>query len=507
MSKPTESKVESLGDLAVTGLSWQVVANFLRFGAQFGITVVLARLLPPEDFGVIGIAYLIIGFVQVVSDLGFGQAIIQRDELTERHIRVCHTISVSFALLLVVALFFTAPMVASFFNDLRVSPAIQALTLSTLFVGFGITAASMLARNMAFKAIIIIELISAVLGYGVVSIAMAYTGFGYWSLIAGAIVQSFLASTLSYIAIRHPLKPLLAQAEFRDLVGFSTGSSLTSISAYFALKGDYFFVGRNMSAHALGLYARAYTLMELPLIFFGAALSKVLFPVASRIRQDKSRFKRGYLTAMLVSVSLSLPVSLALVILAPEIILVLFGEVWKPSIPLLQILCLFGVFRMSYNTAAAFLRAKGHVYYLFACIVIYGVAVCVGAWYFSTRQNLAGVAWAIGCSLLIMWTFVTFVANRKFEVRVGEFLVTLYHAATPGLVIATFLAVFIHGLRTIGWHPAVILVLGLTVFSSMFAYGVWRQFKRLDHPAMNSLLERITKHFGTRWLTTSTLDQ
>ena len=135
-----ETPEVGLSRLAISGVAWQVVANLIRFGGQFIIGIALARLLPPEDFGIVGIATIATGFAATMATLGLGPAVIQRKEVTERHLRVCQTASLGMSFLVMLALQFSAGAVGDFFNDERVTPVLQVLALTFLLSGFSVTA-------------------------------------------------------------------------------------------------------------------------------------------------------------------------------------------------------------------------------------------------------------------------------------------------------------------------------------------------------------------------------
>lgn len=485
---------QNLSRQTVSGLSWQMLSGVVRFVAQFGIGIALARLLPPEDFGIIGIAYIATGFASILTDLGLGPAIIQRKELTERHVRVCHTLSVMVAVAIGVVLYGSAGLVADFFKDARVEPVLQVLALTFPFSGFGITAAALLTRQMAFSTLVKIELITSIVGYGAVAVTMAALGYGYWSLVGGTIVQTVLATVLKYAATRHDLRPFAARDEFRDLFGFSAGMSLTSTANYFARQGDYFVVGRLMNATSLGLYSRAYSLMTLPLSFFGNALSSVLFPAASKVQDDPERFRRAFLTAFALSVAVSLPVSLAVVILAPEIILVLYGDKWVATIPLLQILAMFGVFRMSYNTAASFIKAKGQPYRMLASQLVYALLVIGGSWWAGQVAGLMGVAWAVGLAILSQWILVVVFSIIATVTKPYELARTMVYAAVPGVGTSAVMLLTVSGLRAASASPFVVFFAGFGVFAVISTLSLASYARRLDHPAVNEML-RKTQYF------------
>lgn len=484
----SEQESDNLSQQTVSGLSWQMLASVVKFVSRFGIGIVLARLLPPEDFGIVGLAYIATGFASTLADLGLGPALIQRKEINERHVRVSQTISLLMAGVMAVVLYAGAGLVADFFNDPRVEPVLQILTLTFLFSGYSITAGALLTRRLAFDITVKIELLASIVGYGGVAIGLAVAGYGYWSLVWGTITQTVISAVLTYLAARHPLRPLIAKAEIRDLFSFSVGMSLTSTVNYFARQGDYFVVGRLMSATSLGLYSRAFTLMEMPHSFLGSALSRVLFPAAARVQDDPERFRRAFLTTFTFSIAIALPITLTVAVLAPEIILVLYGAKWAAAIPILQILALFGAFRMSFNTAAAFVRARGQAYRMLLSNIVYGVLVLSGAWWGGLMAGLEGVAWGVGGAIVGCWLVIVAFAIAAASVPFSQFLRSLASATAPGLLIglATFGVAFVT--RSVTDSLFVVLAVAGALSGVLTLWSLSRQARRLNHPALLRLI-------------------
>lgn len=465
-------------------MSWQVLGSIVKFLARFGIGIALARLLPPEDFGIVGIAMIATGFASTLADLGLGPALIQRNDIGPRHIRVSQTISTAASLLIAVALYASAGSIADFFGDARVGPVLKVLAITFVFSGSSITAGALLARRLAFDIVVRVEIIASIVGYGAVAVTLALAGFGYWSLVWGTISQAAISAVLTYSAERNSLRPLIAKREIAELFGFSAGMSLSSTVNYFARQGDYFVVGRLMNAASLGLYTRAFTLMELPHRLLGSALSRVLFPAASRAQDDPERFRRAFLMAFSLSVALSLPVSLTVAILAPEIILVLYGERWAASIPLLQILALFGAFRMSYNTAGAFVRARGQALRILLVNVCFGVLVLAGTWWAGSKAGLEGVAWGMGVAIVGCWALMVVLAKEAASASYTNMARHFALGAAPGLGVGIAVLFFASAMRGVEISNVVVLLSSGTLATMLTLWNLIRYTRRLQHPGL-----------------------
>ena len=480
-----------IGRETVTGISWQAAANLVQFVARFGFSIILARILLPEDFGVVAVATLATGFASTLTDLGLGPALIQRKSVSSGHIRSCFTFSTLAALAMGTLLFLSAGALASLFNEPRVEPVLQLLSITFPLSGVSITSRALLTRDLRFKTLVKIQLVATILGSGVLSVILAWMGFGYWALVWGQLGQGVGSSLLTYAAARHSLRPLFAAEPFKELFGFSFGMSLTSTVNYFALQGDYFVIGRMMDSAALGFYSRAYSLMQLPLSFLGGAISRVMFPVASRVQDQPERFRRAFLATFNLSLAFALPVSLVLGILAPELIIALYGEKWARTIPLLQILSLFGVFRMTYNSAAAFVRAKGQVYRLLLSQLFYATVVLAGSWYGASVGGLEGVAWGVGGAIVVMWTMVVGFALVAAGVGLLSFVREVTAVALPALAISALTFAATWGLRSTGIGSWGVLLLAGPLFVILFAGYLIIQGRRIDHPAIHKILGRI----------------
>ena len=422
---------QSLREQTASGLSWRFLTEVAQVVLQFGVGVLLARLLPPEDFGLVGLALIVINFGRIVSDLGLAESIVQYKHLARRHVRVGFTCSVLLGLLVTGCTYALAPLIADFFRDERITSLLRFIGISFFFTGLSIVAEALLRRRMNFKLLMIVEILSYGLGYGLVAVSLALAGFGEWSLAWGVVVQSVVNALLAYGLVRHAVRPLAALEAFKDLAGFGLGSSLTRIVNYFARKGDFFVVGRLLGPGPLGLYTRAYQTMKSPLGYSGHVLSKVLFPAVSRIQEETERVRSAYAKAISMTSLVTAPVLAIMFVLAPEIVIGLFGEQWEGAIRPLRILTVFGLFRTTYHVAAVFIKSRGFIYRLLAIQVVYAASVLGGTWVSAGRWGIEGVALAVGGSILIMWGLVTMVTNRITGTTTRQ-LVDMY---VPGVVL------------------------------------------------------------------------
>lgn len=442
MSKVSGDQEENLKDKAVGSTAWGFLDKGSNVLVSFIIGIVLARLLPPSDFGLIGLAMIVIGLGQIFVKLGMGPALIQKKDITERHVRVVFTTSIIAGVILSIIVFLSAPLTAFIFDNQKIIPIVKALSIIFVIAGLQIPSSALLNKKLDFRHIFYVSLVKSIL-YGFVSITLALVGFGVWSLVIGNIFQRIVSLLGNYWYVRHSLKPLFAKKEFYDLIHFGTGETLSGIFSYFALKGDYFVIGKLLGESALGLYTKAYNLMQAPTTQFVSVLTNVLFPTAAKLQADSERLQRAFLKSMSSISFFALPLCTLLALVAPELIVGLYGENWQGAIVPLQILGGFGIFRAMYNASSSFLKAKGLVFQIFWAQVIYGIVVLTTVWLASTAIGLLGAAWAVGLAIFIMWCIM-----MELNVRsMGLSRLDIAYTLKPGVILALVLLFSILSLR------------------------------------------------------------
>jgi len=377
----------SLSRRTVDAFAWGLLTESLRLVLLLAVQITLARLLPVEAFGLLAVAMLVVNFGSRLSEIGTASAIIQRSELSSRHVRAGFTLALLCGTTMTVAIWFGAPVAAVLFKVPTVTPILRLIGWVFAFDSIGSTAEALMQRRMDYRRLLFVSIVSYGVGYGILGITLSILGFGVWALAWATVAQAVMKSAMLLVLCPHPMAPYLFGRETRELLKFGIGMTLSKLATFAAQNGDYFVVARTLGLTALGLYSRAYQLMCLPIYQFSAILNAVLFPAYSSIQHDVDRLRRGYLTALSVSSIVVFPVLTVLAVAAPEVMGGVFGRQWAPAVVPLQILCAGGACYCIYNLADSLVRAKGAVYTKFLCHTIFALAVFMFA--------RAGAAWGI----------------------------------------------------------------------------------------------------------------
>lgn len=432
----------SLSGRTATAAQWRFGLSATQAAFQFGVGIVLARLLPPEDFGLLALAMIVAGFARFASNLGLAPAIIQRAELTDRHVRVAFTLSVVLGLAVFGVIFALAPLSAPLFQNDRVPDVLRGISVMFVATGLGNTAGALLRRDLDFRRIFWIVNISDLLGYGLLSVVLAFSGYGVWSLVIGTVTQKVLESALLLFTTGHSLKPLVSLEETRDITGYGVGFTLGGLAEYLGRTGDNFVTGRWLGSHALGIYSRAYGLMMLPQDYLSSIIEQVLFPAFSEVQEDRSRLGTAYLLAVQLVTLIAAPVMVGMVVAAPHMIVGLYGEKWSATVLPLQILCAVGSLRAIYPLAGSVARATGDVYPFFWRAIGYTVLVLGGA-YVGTRWGVPGVAGAVAGAVLFVYLAMAQLSLRLLPYRWKDF----WSFQGQGLLVAAVVGAVALGVR------------------------------------------------------------
>ena len=418
------------------GLVWASAEAAARTLVQTGVLIVLSRLLTPGDYGVVGAALIVVGISSIFSQLGVGPAIVQRLEIEPRHLDAAFAISMAFGLVTAVAIWLAAPAIAAFFAP--GDPQMQSLTpiLRWLCVIFpisalGVVSESLIQRDLRFDLIARAEVWSYFTGFGCVAIVLAWCGWGAWALVCGQIVQALMRTEMILRSITWRPRPSCRRSAMRDLFHFSAGLTVARLLNYIATTGDNMVVGRALGASALGVYGRAYQLMSQPANLIGNVLDKVLFPAMAKVQDCDERLGRVYRQGVGLLASVMLPISAMIYLLAPEIVQVLLGPKWEGVIFPLQIFSVALLFRTGMKLSNSLIRARGQVYQMALCQLIYA-ATTVGFAWLGRAWGIEGVCYGVLASILLCFTICAAICLRGL--RMGWLAFLREHL--PGLWLA-----------------------------------------------------------------------
>lgn len=468
MAEPREP---ALANRTVAAFRWSALTTLGEVLLSLGILAVLARLLAPRDFGIIAIALVFVGLLHAVGRLGIGPAIIQRADLTQRHIVTGFTLSVVLGVLLAAGLWLAAPATAGFFTEPEVPAILGALSVIFVIIQLGETSRCLLNRQLGFRQLMVARILSQAAGYGLVAITMALLGYGVWSLVGGFVAQQtlFAAAVLAYQP--PPFRLGIGRRETLDLLRFGAGFSFCSLLVRVAGQGSRLVIGSGLGAASLGYYVQALRVASAP-TRLGLILQRVLFPAMARRQRHTDRLGTLYLHGIEMASLLAVPASILMAMCAPEIVAVLFGKQWDAAIPILQVLAVGVVFHVCniFNTPT--IRALAAVYREAWRRGLHALLVILGVWA-GTRWGLAGAAAAIVVAYIVLHLLLSQLTLNLLGLRWPQLLRCHVPALWAGALSGAMLWLAVGLAREAGLPAAAALAIGLAACGTTSAAAIY----------------------------------
>ena len=334
----------TLDRLLVTGIAWTGLAKWSTQILSWLSTIVVARLLTPQDYGLVSMALVYVGFAQLVNEFGLGAAIVQNRQLDDREVGELGGVAVLVAVTLVIVSILVARPVASFYGEPIVAAVIWVLSITFLAGAFQVVPRSLLMRDLEFKKLAGIDVAEAVSMIGV-TLTLAIVGAGRWALIVGSVVGRLVATAVVLVMRPFPVRMPRSFGSIKASLTFGGHVVIANVAWFTYRNADLAIVGRVLGKSALGVYYIAYTIASGPLERLNALMSRVLPGVFSGVQDDVAMVRRYVLGVTEALSMITFPAAVGLVFVADDLVLAVLGENWRGAVVPLRILALAGAFR------------------------------------------------------------------------------------------------------------------------------------------------------------------
>lgn len=341
------------------GAAWVFSLQMTNRAFQLAKTVALARLLAPQDFGLFGTALLTLSILDAFSQPGFWQALIQKKVDIRPYLDTVWTVGVGRSVLIAAALYGASPLVAGFFNVPAAAPIFRMIGLSIVFQNLINIGVVFFEKDLEFNKYFFFQLAGTASDM-VVSISAALLLRSVWALVLGRLAGNIVSCIVSYIILPWRPKWSLSLAQAKELFGFGRWILGSNILIFFTMNGDNLFVSKFLGATPLGFYQMAYTVSNTVATEINRPISTVMFPAYSILQEDLSRLREVYTRVLRLTAFLSFFTAGLIFATAPNLVLTVLGQKWKPIIPLIMILVFRAISGSLRGTLGALTKAIGH---------------------------------------------------------------------------------------------------------------------------------------------------
>ena len=321
---------------------WKLLESFLSKGVSMLVSIVLARILLPDDYGIIAFTSVFINLSDTLIQAGFSTALIRKEKVDEKDYSTVLGISIIMAFFLYIVIFLSAPIISNFYNEPLLVNVLRVIALSLFFQAFASVRTAIVSREMKFRVLFICSMVSNVLS-GIVGIAIAYLGFGVWALVIQQLAQQFILTVSLFIAVKMKVKFKIYKESAKELVPFSIKVLTSSLLSFFSGSICNLVVGKTHSMTDLGYYEKGALFPQNISLYTFSAVSNVFLPVFTSVQNDRERLSNVFQRVLNVSMYIILPMMAGLCMVAEPLISVVLTDKWLPATWILRWSCLYYV--------------------------------------------------------------------------------------------------------------------------------------------------------------------
>lgn len=427
---------ESLKNKTVKGVVWSAIDRFSSQGIQFIFSILIARLLLPEDYGVVAMLNIFLAVSQAFIDSGFGRALIRKIDRTETDFSTVFYFNIVVAVILYGVLWLVSPSIARFYETPLLESVTRVVSLTLILDSFSGIQNAKLSINIDFKSRAIISVLTTVLT-GAVGLWMAYSGYGVWALAIQSVLFSALRSILLWTFVRWMPKLVFSWESFKEL--FSFGSKLLASGLLDTLYNNIYtlVIGKAFSATSLGVYSKADTLAKYPSSNISSVLQSVTFPVLSAIQNDEGRLSNTYRIFLRISAFVVFPLMVGLASVADPMIRLILTNKWAGVITYLQIICFSMMWYPIHAINLNVLEVKGRSDYFLKLEIIKKVlgvvTLCV-----TIPMGLTAMCWGRVFTSVVCLPLNTYYTKKiigyGFRHQMKDLMPILIHSLVMGVV-------------------------------------------------------------------------
>lgn len=413
------------------GVFWNLIQKYSGMVVSTLVSMVLARLLSPDEFGIIAIATVLISFLTMLCDMGIGPAIIQRRDLDDNDINSLFTFSCIVGVSLAILFFFCSWFISSIYKLPQLVLICQILTINVFFSAANMVPNALMVKDLQFKLIAKRTLLLQFLS-GVISIFVAYKGGGVYALLISPILTSigiFIFNKNYYdlkFIYRFSITPI------KKIFSYSLYQFLFQFICYFSSQIDKLIIGRTISATDLGYYQKSYQLVQLPLSNVGSVVNPVLQPILSKYQNDKKELAKRYNKIIHLLASICFPLGILMFFCGPEIIHIFYGSKWDNAIPCFKIISIAAPIQVVLSSSGSFFQASNetrNLFYLGSINAVITIFLMLIATLYFRHIEAVAIAWSLStlsgflCTYYFMYVKVL---KQKFSLVLKEFVSPLF---------------------------------------------------------------------------------
>lgn len=475
---------ESLKKQTINGIIWSGIERFSVQGIQFLIMIIMARLLTPKDYGLVGMLTVFIAIAQTFIDSGFSQALIRKQNRTETDNSTVFYFNIGVGICIYILFYIIAPFISKFYDTPELTAIMRVISLGVIFNSLAVVQRALLTIKIDFKTQAKASLIAAILS-GITGITMAYKGFGVWAIVTQQLINLGLNTLLLWILAKWRPKARFSMESFRELFAFGSKLLVSGILDTLYRNIYLIIIGKLFTASKLGYYTRAQQFSDFPSSNLTGILQRVTYPILCKIQDDKDKLAQAYRKFLRVSAFLIFPLMVGLSAVAEPFILLLLKEKWHFAATILQIICFAAMWYPVHAINLNLLQVEGRSD-LFLKLEIIKKILGIIILCFSIPLGLIAMCYGQIASSLISLTINTYYTGKLIKVGFIRQMKDL----TPTLILVLSMwLIIIFGILPLCENNAIKLIAGI-ITGIIYYIGIAWIFR---FPELKELLSILKK--------------
>ena len=478
---------KTLKQRVAKGTLWVFISQITTQLIALVKNIIIARVLSPDDFGLFGIALIILSLFDVFTQTGFNAALIQQKEDIKDYLDTAFFVNIMRGFILFILLFFAAPYVSVFFKNTLVTPIVRVVSFTFLISGFANPGTIYFAKELDFKKQFYWDMSRTVTDI-VVSLSIVFYLRNVWVLVIASISSSFIKFIVSYLI--HPYRPKFRfnKKYASSLFKFGKWVLVSSILIYFITQGDDAFVGKFLGITMLGFYRMAYKFSNMPATQITHVISRVTFPAYSKIQDNLPKLREAFLNVLQITAFFSIPLAGFIFVLAPDFTRIFLGDKWMPMVPAMQVLCIFGVTRSFGATTGPIFQGVGKPSILTKLAVIQLVILIAIIYPLTNKFGIFGTAIAVVIPNIITQIIAGIQVLNIIKCNTSKFIKPLLFPLLSTGIIVLIVAIFIDICKNVNIGVFSVLI----IFGAIGYLGMSYLFgRKFDYNTMKILSQII----------------
>jgi len=420
-----------------SAVSWSILDQFGVFFVNLLITAVLARLIPPSEFGLLAMVTVITGFLGIFKNFGLNASLIHKQNITDEDINTVFWFTTFITAFLATIIIISAPWISKFYDNPRLTSITIAMGILFFISSLGSIPDALIRKELLFKVFFYRNITNKILS-GLIGILLAYKGFGVWALIANRLISSIYITWISFKMVKWRPQLYFNIEILKPHLNYSMPLLGLKILNYWSSNIDTLLVGKYFGATLLGYYNKSYSLMLLPVRKISGSVSRVVFPTFSKMQNDLETLWKKYLKLMSITAYITFPMMGVMYLLADVIILTVYGPNWKPAITYFKAFSFIGAIQSLTYTGTIF-QSIGKTKKVFYLNIVLKSLVIIGILIGLYKGNIMGVIWGFTIGSLIAFVINIYFLSKEFSHSLWDIVKSFYREFLLTIIIVVIL--------------------------------------------------------------------